>query len=183
MTPSPALDPPSAAAAFARDGFACPITVMSADEAGGYFRALEDAKARFGDRAEFQNGLRRYPNLLLPFIDEITRKPAITDVIAEILGPDLLVLDAPFFIKEPHTASYVSWHQDLRYWGLDSDAVVSAWVAAMSGKVMMLEGHRSGVEVETNTARFGMDDVPGNFWVCAGVAAACAGVLQRNFSA
>ena len=43
--------------------------------------------------------LRRYPNLVLPFVDEITRLPAITDVIAEILGPDLS-LDAPFFIKD-----------------------------------------------------------------------------------
>ena len=33
------------------------------------------------------------------------------------------------FTKEPRTASYVSWHQDLRYWGLSGDAVVLAWVA------------------------------------------------------
>jgi hypothetical protein len=32
-------------------------------------------------------------------------------------------------VKEPLTESFVSWHQDLRYWGLDSDAEVSAWVA------------------------------------------------------
>ena len=46
-----------------------------------------------------------------------------------LLGPDILVWGATFFIKEPRTESFVSWHQDLRYWGLDSDAEVSAWLA------------------------------------------------------
>ena len=46
-----------------------------------------------------------------------------------IIGTDIMVWGSTFFIKEPHSESYVSWHQDLRYWGLDSDAVVSVWIA------------------------------------------------------
>lgn len=117
------------AAAFARDGFVCPITVMSAQEAADYRRQLEEAEAEFGARKEFRQGLKRYPNLLLPFMDELTRRPEITDVIAGILGPDLLVLDTPFFIKEANTRSFVSWHQDLHYWGLETDDEVTAWLA------------------------------------------------------
>ena len=115
--------------AFKRDGFVCPITVMSPQEATGYRRQLEDAEARFGADKSFRKILRRYPNLALPFVDEISRRPEITDLVAEILGPDLLVLDAPFFIKEANTKSFVSWHQDLHYWGLETEEEVTAWVA------------------------------------------------------
>ncbi|MBO6560639.1 MAG: phytanoyl-CoA dioxygenase family protein [Nisaea sp.] len=119
----------SVAESFARDGFVCPITVMSPAEAAGYRRQLEASEAEYGADKTFRKMLRRYPNLVLPFIDEITRRPEITDVVAEILGPDLLVLDAPFFIKEANTKSFVSWHQDLHYWGLESEEEVTAWVA------------------------------------------------------
>jgi hypothetical protein len=117
------------AAAFARDGFVSPIDVMSPGEAGAYRKQLEDAESRFGSRKEFPLCLKRYPNTVMPFIDDITRRPEITDVIAAILGPDLLVLDVPFFIKEAGSPGFVSWHQDLHYWGLETDEEVTAWVA------------------------------------------------------
>ena len=114
---------------FARDGFVCPIPVMSESEANRYRRKFEETEARFEGFEHFRLGLRRYSNLLLPFVDEISRRPEITDTIAEILGPDLLVLDVPFFIKEPKSKSFVSWHQDLHYWGLETEEEVTAWVA------------------------------------------------------
>ena len=114
---------------FFSDGFVCPISVMSEKEANEYLRQLQEAESRYNTCEEFRQGLRRYSNLLLPFVDEITRKAEITDIIAEILGPDLLVLDVPFFIKEPKSKSFVSWHQDLHYWGLETDEEVTAWVA------------------------------------------------------
>ena len=117
------------AAQFERDGFVCPLTVMSEQQAHSYLQQFEEAQKRFGDNETFRQCLKRYPNLLLPFVDEISRAPQITDAVAAILGPDLLVLDAPFFIKEPNTEHFVSWHQDLHYWGLDTDEQVTAWVA------------------------------------------------------
>lgn len=83
--------------AFERVGFVHPITMMSAEDAAGYRRQLEEAEARHGADKNFRKILRRYPNLALPFVDGITRRPESTDVIAEPLGADLLVLDAPFF--------------------------------------------------------------------------------------
>ena len=114
---------------FVRDGFVCPITVISEIDAKDYRRQLEEAEALYWMRDEFHRGLRRYSNLLLPFVDEITRRPDITDIISEILGPNLLVLDALFFIKEPKTQNFVSWHQDLQYWGLETEEEVTAWLA------------------------------------------------------
>lgn len=47
----------------------------------------------------------------------------------QLIGPDILAWDSGFVIKEPHSHGYVSWHQDLTYWGLDTDLLVTAWLA------------------------------------------------------
>ena len=49
--------------------------------------------------------------------------------VESILGPNLLCWTTNFFIKEPKSPGFVSWHQDAFYWGLSKDDVVTAWVA------------------------------------------------------
>jgi ectoine hydroxylase-related dioxygenase (phytanoyl-CoA dioxygenase family) len=49
-------------------------------------------------------------------------------VVEDVLGPDLLCWSTSFFIKEPGTKAYVSWHQDATYWGLSSPDVMTVWV-------------------------------------------------------
>ena len=67
--------------------------------------------------------------MLLPFIDELSRSPAILERVKAILGEDLLVWNATLFAKEPHSKSFISWHQDLTYWGLEDAHEVTAWIA------------------------------------------------------
>jgi len=134
---------------YVRDGFVFPITIMSEAEARDYRNQLEALEAEDSPEYPVKRCLRRYPNLVLPFVDEILRCAEITDVVAEILGPDLLVLDAPFFIKEANTPSFVSWHQDLHYWGLEGEQEVTAWVAlspatAQSGCMKFIAGSHTG---------------------------------------
>ena len=103
--------------------------------------------------------MRSYCNLVLPFVDEITRDPAITDHVAELLGDDLIVFGCSFFTKEAKSSSYVSWHQDLHYWGLDNDDEVTAWLALSpatkaSGCMRFVPGsHRKVLEHRTPTMR------------------------------
>jgi hypothetical protein len=114
---------------YQRDGFFFPLQVMDGAEASAYRAQLEDCEHRYQSDARLAKILRRYPNLVLPFVDEITRRREITDAVGQLLGPDLLVLDCPFFIKEANSTSFVSWHQDLHYWGLEGDQEVTVWVA------------------------------------------------------
>lgn len=116
------------AQAFARDGYAFPIRVLSDARAAGLRGVLEAAEAGApDDRAKsMATGL---PHLMLPEFFDAVRDPAITGPVSEILGEDLLVWGCSFFTKEPRTKSFVSWHQDLTYWGLDEADKVTAWVA------------------------------------------------------
>jgi hypothetical protein len=117
------------ATAYAKDGYFFPYDVISESEAAELLADLEAAEAEFaGDRARLSM-LRSYPSQLLPSFAGLIRHPRLMEGVSQIIGPDLLVWSCGFFIKEPGSKSYVSWHQDLNYWGLDGEQEVTAWVA------------------------------------------------------
>lgn len=113
---------------YARDGFSFPVPVMSAIEARALREQLECAEMRATTDLD-RTILFGFANMVLPFVDEVTRLPEITSAVAHVLGPDLLVLGASFFVKEAHSPAFVSWHQDLTYWDLSDVAEVTAWLA------------------------------------------------------
>lgn len=61
-----------------------------------------------------------------------------------------MLYNVTYIIKEPHSKSHVSWHQDLTYWGFDSDDQISVWLALspateQSGCMKMIPcSHRDG---------------------------------------
>lgn len=117
------------ATAYAKDGYFFPYDVISESEAAELLADLEAAEAEFaGDRARLSM-LRSYPAQLLPSFARLIRHPRLIEAVSQIIGPDLLVWSCGFFIKEPSSRSYVSWHQDLNYWGLDGEQEVTAWLA------------------------------------------------------
>ncbi len=115
--------------AYEQQGYVFPLTAMTAAESAHYRAELERVERDFADHPYKESGLVYSPHLLLPFVDEITRLPAILDSVSQILGPDLLVWSVTLFVKEARSPAYVTWHQDLTYWGLDSLQEVTAWVA------------------------------------------------------
>ena len=117
------------AADYAKDGYYFPYDVTSEAEAAEILADLEAAEAELaGDRARLSH-LRSYPSQLLPSFARLIRHPRLVEAVSQIIGPDVLAWSCGFFIKEPGSKSYVSWHQDLNYWGLDGDAEVTAWYA------------------------------------------------------
>jgi non-haem Fe2+, alpha-ketoglutarate-dependent halogenase len=113
--------------AYRQDGFHFPIRVLAPGEALGYRRRLEALEAAHGGRLTAE--LRQKPHLLLTWLADLVRHPAILDAVEDVLGPNLLVWSTSFFIKEAHDPAFVSWHQDATYWGLSEPDVVTAWVA------------------------------------------------------
>src|SRR5271167_4039820 len=117
---------PAAVARYRELGYHFPVRVMSTGQAAGYMAKLTAHEAAYG---KLQGGMRHKGHLYLTWLAEIVRLPAILDPVGDILGPDIMVFSTSFFNKDAHDPSYVSWHQDAHYWGLDSGEVVTAWVA------------------------------------------------------
>jgi ectoine hydroxylase-related dioxygenase (phytanoyl-CoA dioxygenase family) len=118
---------PAQVDAFARSGYHFPLRALSADEALGYRRRLEQSEAALG--GPMRGTLRSKPHLLFRWANELIRHPAVLDAVEDILGPNLLAWSSSFFIKDARDPSYVSWHQDSTYWGLSHPDVVTAWIA------------------------------------------------------
>jgi hypothetical protein len=130
---------------YRREGFLSPITLMSESEALGHRRALEAAEARLGPMH-----YKTKPYFLFSSANELGRHPKLLDAVEALIGPDILLWDSAYVIKEAGNAKKVSWHQDLTYWGLSSDQLVTAWVALSpatleSGCMQFWPGsHRNG---------------------------------------
>ena len=117
------------AADYARDGFVFPLDILSEAEANAIRADLEAAEAQFADDPKRLATVRGFPAALLPSYAALVRHPKMVAAAQAVLGPDVLLWGSGHFIKEANTTSYVSWHQDLTYWGLDKPDEVTVWVA------------------------------------------------------
>jgi hypothetical protein len=114
---------------FTTDGYCFPLEVLAPDAALALGDELlrihaDERVSTLGNKGQFN-----YTHVVSRAAADLIRHPTLLDAAESILGPDLLVWGSTLFTKAPHSESYVSWHQDLQYWGLDSDAEVAAWIA------------------------------------------------------
>ncbi|MBN34080.1 MAG: phytanoyl-CoA dioxygenase [Rhodospirillaceae bacterium] len=116
--------------AYHRDGFLFPLPLLTSEEAADLRVAIESVQARAKTIPDMLPYTLNVPNLVIPEVNELLMQDKVLDRVVSIMGPDLMLWSASFFIKEANTTDFVSWHQDLRYWGLDDDAhELSVWVA------------------------------------------------------
>ncbi len=132
---------------FKRDGYVHPIKIMGHDEAGALRRKLETREAMQGGQLE--PGQRSKSHLLFKWLDDLIRDHRILDPVEQLIGPNILCWNTIFWIKDVGSESFVSWHQDTRYWGLSSDQVVTAWLALSpasieSGCMRVMPGTHEG---------------------------------------
>lgn len=147
----PKLLSEAAVTQYEREGFHFPVRVMPADEALHYRRRLEAHERQAG--GPISSNHRHKVHLLFTWADELVRHPLILDAVEDILGPNILCWTTNFFIKEPHTPDFVSWHQDATYWGLSTDEVITAWLALSdapveSGAMKFLPGSHKKAQLE-----------------------------------
>lgn len=119
-------------ASYERDGFLCPIRVLSAEEAARERALVEGLERDWEGRLDQPVGayLRLAAYLTSDVPLRVARDPGLLDAVEGILGPDIMMWTCEYFIKEANSDKIVSWHQDLTYWGMDgSDHEVTAWVA------------------------------------------------------
>jgi non-haem Fe2+, alpha-ketoglutarate-dependent halogenase len=134
-------------AQYREQGYYFPLPILTAEEVFRLRTRLESFEA--GQGHPIEGAQRSKSHLLFKWLDELMRDARILDLIEDLIGPDILCWNSIFWIKEANSASYVSWHQDLKYWGLDCDDLVTAWVALSpatveSGCMRVLPGSHRG---------------------------------------
>jgi ectoine hydroxylase-related dioxygenase (phytanoyl-CoA dioxygenase family) len=115
---------------YKQQGFLNAIPVLEGAEASHY-------AAEF-DRMEQQVGKEKAQIELIDchfdeqFIWQLATHPTILDCIEDLIGPDILLLATHFFNKYGEGTlgeSYVAWHQDVTFWGLEPPLAITAWYA------------------------------------------------------
>ena len=114
-------------AGFRRDGFVFPIEGISTDEADAAIDCLDRFERDTGHKPQLALTLKSH----LPFklFSDIIRHPKVLDGVEDLIGPNIFCWGSSFFVKEPHDPSYVSWHCDTYYYGIEPQETVTAWIA------------------------------------------------------
>ena len=139
---------------FYRDGFVFPVAAF---EQAQTIERRDAFLALLAEDPRVQTYVRTHAHLVFPLVDAIVHDAAVLDAVEAVLGPDILVWGAGFFLKPPRSESYISWHQDLKYWGLDGTDEVTAWLALSpateeNGCMRFVPGsHRRGIVAHSDT--------------------------------
>lgn len=135
---------------YHRDGYVFPFPALSQAAAAAYRRRLEEHEVRAGGRLSELGGPARFKNhLLLRWVNDLIRLPAILDAVEDVIGPDILCYTSTFFIKDEHSLAIAAWHQDSTYFGIRPHEHVTAWLALTpstrkNGCLIFLPGGAAG---------------------------------------
>ncbi len=115
---------------YRHDGYLFPFPALSAAE----LAECNDGLARFEtwlgkpvNEGDFRWRSASY--VILPWVDALVRHKKILDVVEDLIGPDILVYTATWFVKEAESPTFAAWHQDATYFGIEPYEHVTAWVA------------------------------------------------------
>ena len=128
------------------DGYVSGVPILNGDEAAYHRQALEDAEKQLNTSLHYQSKMHTIHTSPLA----LATRPEVLDLVEAMIGPDIMLYNCTYIIKEPHSPSHVSWHQDLTYWGLSHDDQVTMWLALsladdVSGCMRMIPGsHMQG---------------------------------------
>ena len=150
-------------AAYEKNGYVFPVAVMAPQEMAGISGRLEGYLATAASDSKDDFLLQFKVHMVFKWAGDLIRHPVILDAVEALIGPDIMVWNTAVLMKKPHEPDFVTYHQDVLYWGNHPDHVVGAWLALSdstteSGCVRVIPGsHKKGILPHTDT--FGEDNM------------------------
>ena len=117
---------------FHAHGYYAPVPALSAEEGSVCLRQFEAWEARNG--GPIGGNDRNKSHLFLKWLDDVVHHRAILDMVEDVIGPNILLWHAQFFVKDAHSPGFISLHQDSAYWEIEPAEGVSAWIAFSDSK-------------------------------------------------
>ncbi len=130
---------------YNQNGFISPVRIISSEEAKKHRSILENTEKILGNM-HYQSKI----HTILKSAYDLATHQNILDIVEKAIGPNILLHNTTYIIKEPQTPAFVSWHQDLTYWGFSHDDQISVWLAlsnadGVSGAMYMIpKSHLEG---------------------------------------
>jgi ectoine hydroxylase-related dioxygenase (phytanoyl-CoA dioxygenase family) len=135
---------------FRREGWLAPLRAISAEEAAAGAQWIDQYEVTHG--VNVNKHLKIKGHLAAPWLVQLGENEEILDAVEDLIGPDILLFGASIFAKGGNDGTYVSWHQDSAYFGLDPHDEVTAWVAltdstAENGALQVLPQSHTGPDM------------------------------------
>jgi hypothetical protein len=111
---------------FDHDGVLLPIRGVSKEVAEGARVKIESMEKAENISA---SNLCLNGHLIYKWQHDLATNPRICDMIEDLIGPNFFIWKCQLWIKEQDSDSYVGWHQDANYWGLEPPDCVNVWMA------------------------------------------------------
>ena len=108
------------------NGFLSPCDGIEPSEANSM---LEDLDVLQSERGISAGKLQIKGHLCFRRSYDLTFNHKILDVVEDLIGPNILVFASRFWIKRGLDNTFVSWHQDSAYFGLDPNELVTVWLS------------------------------------------------------
>ena len=105
---------------YERDGYIGGVPILSPESAAQHRASMEAAEEQIGS---LHYKSKAHTILTSPL--QLATNPTVLDIVESMIGPDILLYNVTYIIKEANAPSHVSWHQDLTYWGFSHDDQVS----------------------------------------------------------
>jgi hypothetical protein len=131
---------PQEIAHYQREGWVVPRFALPAGQVAGLARALDELLSlnpgvrpeklvsahieRLDGADDNGEGVRGVADFLA-----LARDPAIVELVAGVLGDDIILWGAHVFCKPAHQGFETPWHQDGHYWPIRPLATCTVWVA------------------------------------------------------
>jgi len=112
---------------FEREGYLTPVRAIAPEQAAVLREKLESFERETGLNAGQDLQLKAHAYFQWAY--QLAKSPAIVEVAQSLLGPDVFCFASRFWIKEPRDQKHVSWHQDMAYFGMDPQAMITFWIA------------------------------------------------------
>tara|TARA_B100000686_G_scaffold350895_1_gene448097 strand:+ start:1516 stop:2358 length:843 start_codon:yes stop_codon:yes gene_type:complete len=112
---------------YYQNGFVWPIRVLAENIASNVRGRLEKIEKEMG--GNFSGIYRSKFYLRYLWAYHLATTPAILDAVEDLIGPDILLYHNTTWFKKGGDQSYVTWHQDITYFGHEPPEVLSVWIA------------------------------------------------------
>ena len=137
--------------AYRKDELLFPKKVLTPRQASEYLKVLEDYEKNSG--GPVRDEYRYKCHLVFPWVNELMRNETILDMVEDLIGPNIIVWTSHLYPKEPRDQKFISWHRDSSHWGLETNNILTVWIALTSatrqnGCMQMLPGSQTTGTVE-----------------------------------
>ncbi len=95
---------------FRSEGFLAGLDVFSVEQCEQFRTRTEEFERHHAEDVTWALDIKC--NLLFDWVYELSTFPLLLDIVSDLIGPNVLLTNSIFRIKEPFSSTHYGWHQD-----------------------------------------------------------------------